>query len=95
MQPFKSMPGFINEVKISDVKRCLPKRCDLTTGYTKSKNPFIRVLCSPPMKEAEFEYVKQSIFDLMPLKEIFTEETGHDFFIYPNNDSTKVFTFII
>ena len=77
----------VNEINLSDIKKCFPERAKLiprrpSEGSRANGSYAIQVLCSPAMKDKEADYCMESVRQILPIKEFYSQSTGADIWIY-------------
>lgn len=87
----------LNEIDLSKVKKCFPHRSVLEVkkpGQPRTSSTYsIRVLCDPAMSDKETEYYFQSVREILPIKEFYSEEQGRDIYIYWHYNKNLPLTF--
>lgn len=86
-------------INIPEIKSILPKHAEVTFQRKKGQKGVsleIEVVIKPPISEREHDILVQQIINHLgeDLLEVYTEETGHWFFIYVRMSSTVPTTVI-
>ena len=90
----------VNEIDLVKVKKCFPERAQLIPRRPKegsrTNGAFaIQVLCEPRMKDKETDYCFESVRQLLPIVEFYSETQGSNIWIYWKYDKNKPVTFNI
>ena len=88
----------LNEVNIKEVKKCFPQRAVLTPrkpkeGRKTNGSFAIQVTCNPRMGDAETQYCMESVKQIIPVQEFYSETQGADIWIYWVYDKDLPVTF--
>jgi hypothetical protein len=87
-------------INLQDVRELLPSTAQIKTQKKRGEKGGyleIEVLIKPPLQEKEYEDLKSKIISHFgeDLLEVYTEETGHWFYIYVRMSSTQPTTVVI